>query len=162
MSNSDTASSPKLYDICMTSACKSQPNVRGATLVQTVMQPPKHLSIGVPLDVARRYLHEIQNAGGYGMLVPLHYRSSKLTVDDGLEHAEQAFALRRVSGQKYNAVELVRDEGAYWIFRATRQEPFVEPDRIPGTLYLYIDKVDGHVLTLEEIDRWARLSTDSQ
>ena len=96
--------------------------------------------------------------GGRGVLASVRYRHPGISPEEGRARAREEVEQRRLPRQDYDPVEFVRDEGAYWLYRAVRREPLVEPQRIPGTMYLYIDKVDGHVGALKDVEEWSNLS----
>ncbi len=154
------SNSMELYDIYLFVACKTPPTLPegfGPVPPEVMAEPPQTLYVGLPLADARRYLSALKAAGGRGTLAPIAYRQPHLSPDEGMARAQEAFKQQRTPGQSYNQLELVRDEGVYWLYRATRRQPWVD-DRVPGTLYLYIDKLDGHVGTNQEVEEWANLS----
>ena len=148
------------YDIYMLRACTRLPSVPaeyGPVPQQVVRRPPEVLHLGLPLADAQRYLKALMGAGGSGRLAPIRYRHPGISPQQGLARAQAEFEQRRTPGQDYDPIVFLHDEGVWWLYCAPRREPYVD-NRIPGHMYLYIDKLDGHLGSLQEREQWDKLS----
>ena len=82
----------------------------------------------------------------------------KLT--DAMKRAEKAILARRqaapeLSGYDFGAIKLERENEQFWTFAACSHE-LIEQGFAPGALFASIDKFDGHLLSDEEIEAYAR------
>ena len=122
-------------------------------LTQTLGQKlvPGFMGLSLSADLAAELLERIERAGGYGLVVPIGYRHPKITVEMAYPIAERE-TVRRQAERNYKEVEptkFCRDGVMWWEFRAGVPE-LIEKGYIPGSIVVWVDKLDGHFWTAVE------------
>ncbi len=60
-----------------------------------------------------------------------------------------------LQGYEFGPVKFRRENERFWVFSAGSGQLF-EEGYVPGAVYACIDKIDGHVWSLEEQERYAQ------
>ncbi len=83
-----------------------------------------------------------------------------LTIAEALPIAERYIAeiiarSERLRKYEFGPVRFRREADGYWVFSAGSRQ-LQEEGRVPGAVSACVDKVDGHVWSLEEQERYAQ------
>lgn len=114
--------------------------------------------VALSLDVARQILVQLGGLGGAVYLVPVAYRSPRLTLDDARAVAQRWCDERAASRAELGDVDAGSDGVLWWVFHAPDREAMAQ-ERIPGHIEVAVDKCDGHVRTDEEYRAWQLLNS---
>ncbi len=82
------------------------------------------------------------------------------TINDALAVAEREILgiiknAEELQGYEFGPVKFRRENERFWVFSAGSGQLF-EEGYVPGAVYACIDKIDGHVWSLEEQERYAQ------
>lgn len=119
-------------------------------------QAPGFLGLDLPKPEAERLLGVLKQAGARGVMVPSSYREPTLSMDEALLRAERIIARKQAThfpGYGFSSTQLHREDAMWWIFGSMSQR-LVDEGRIPGAVFAYIDKCDGHEWTSDNIERF--------
>jgi hypothetical protein len=85
---------------------------------------------------------------------------NNLTVKDAYAVAERAILeiirnAEELQGYDFGPVKFRRENDRFWVFSAA-SEQLIEEGYVPGAVYACVDKVDGHIWSIEEQERYAQ------
>jgi hypothetical protein len=117
-------------------------------------RPGGFLGLDLPEDVAHAFLLRLKRAGARGHMALSAYRDPKISVDAARSIAEQVIAqLQQAHFPSYTFDEVkYGGEGPWWWIFGAASEQLQAEGRIPGALFAYVDKLDGHVWHSEEME----------
>lgn len=150
------------FDIVVTTPCQSDAERLGLLLGVHLdsLKQNKVVQVGMLLAKARECLGEIRAAGGNGILMPIRYRTLRVTKEEARRIALNALErVKSETGNTYGELSEAHDEFLWWAFTADNFDAQTA-GVIPGVLSIGVDKVDGHVRTEEELYAWASLCVD--
>jgi hypothetical protein len=162
-------SMPELFDIYLTTGCRFIPDLEDLSKMivllanpewraRLVTEEPGFLGLNLPRDASLVLLERLKysETKALGMLVPIRYRDEKARV---LTEAAQLIAekeIERIKGENPNVklepLKFVR-ENMIWYTFASESIEWVHQGRIPGALFVSVDKLDGHVWHDDEVNK---------
>jgi len=133
----------------------------------SLMPPPGVLEVALPKRLAWELMGRLSAIGATGDILEVAYRTSRISIEEARSAAEQALMNWLATEKSANTYEplqhltsLTHGKARWWTFFARSPEA-QEQGYIPGGAMLYVDKVDGHVWTNEELNligfEWDRL-----
>ena len=111
--------------------------------------------LGLPWEDAVRYERALRAARGGGILVPVAYRTPRISPAEGMVIARAEFERHREPDSVYGEFLGPIDEFCWWCYGAadyTAQAANV----IPGVLYIFVHKLTGEIPSMGEIGKWFR------
>ena len=148
-----------MYDVYLLSSC-SQP-IDTANLPREIKpllnltdknSQPGFLGLDLSANLAAELLERLNLAGGNGFVILSAYREPKVTIEMAYPLAENAIIQKQKNhfpNFEFESVKFFSEGAMWWEFGADSEE-MIEQGHIPGGIRLRIDKLDGHVWTLEE------------
>lgn len=144
-------------------------------IAQTVLHclacspPPGVLEVALPKRLAWELMERLRPLGATGDILEVAYRTPRISSGEAREVAEQTLAnwlatRSELAAYSYEplhlSTSLTHGKARWWRFFA-RSPELQEQGRAPGGASIYVDKVDGHAWTSEELDligcEWDRL-----
>ncbi len=148
-----------MYDLYLLSSC-SKP-IDTTNLPREIKALPNlaeknsnsgFLGLDLSANLAADLLELLNLAGGNGFVILSAYREPKLTIELAYPLAEKAIIEKQKKhfpNFKFESVKFFSEAAMWWEFGADSEE-MIEQGHIPGGIRIRIDKLDGHVWTLEE------------
>lgn len=150
-----------MYDIYLSSGFRTLPDfgeleteVRPLLRENLQNRVPGFLGLDVPAETAAELLESLNQAGGGGLVVPVAYRQPKVTCDLARPIAEKEIVKKERELFPTYTFEPISffDEGAMWWKFGAISEKLIQEGRAPGSVAVWVDKLDGHVWTgLEQV-----------
>jgi len=158
------------YDVVLVTGCTSTPRLddlveRVPALadpdVQTRMLGwrqhwPDFLGLDLPQSLALVVYARLKRAGAHGGVHLAAYRTPRVTVEQARTIAEPVMAERQAQYPRmtFSPLQFSSRHGGVerWAFFAACEE-WQQEGKIPGALFVSVDKLDGHVWTREEFAR---------
>ena len=114
--------------------------------------------LDMDLDEAKKIFIKVRKYRANGYLVATEYRHPAIT-----QSAARLIALKKYNqliaeGRKLDVLDEGFDEIMWWSFCA-EDKIAIEEGRIPGTVTIAVDKLDGHLRSDEEYRKWIQLSS---
>lgn len=154
------------YDIYLALGCETPPDLGGleglvsalsdaAMRARLLKRSPGPGFLGLALDeqTARALFARLRAAGAHGEVLNAAYRQPRVTRDAARAIAERDLPTRAASafpGYPFNAVTLRREEPRWYIFSMISPR-LVSEFHVPGGVLAYVDKLDGHVWSRDEM-----------
>jgi len=115
------------------------------------------INLGLDLAEVRQTLQKIREHRGNGYVVPSQYRVPRVTVDQAESIARKVYEELLKGGLRLDVLSEELDDVLWWSFYAEDIDA-VQRGIIPGTVTIAVDKLDGHLRTLQEYSEWLKLS----
>lgn len=154
------------YDVYLAIGCENPPDLSGlegqiAALADTAMRAsllkrspgPGFLGLAVEELAARGLFARLQAAGAHGEVLDAAYRQPRVTRDAARAIAERDLPPRAAAafpGYPFNDVTLRREEPRWYLFSMISPR-LVSEFHVPGGVLAYVDKLDGHVWSRDEL-----------
>jgi hypothetical protein len=159
-----------MYDIYLLSECHILPDLSDlvasdplfvdldlSTGIQSALFKSGFIGLNLPANTAASLLEHLKKAGGSGVVVPLAYRQPKITIEMAYAIAFQALAEQKqatgFSSHDYEPLSFCKEGVMWWEFKSN-SEKLIQQGYIPGRVCIRVDKLDGHVWTWEEEQRY--------
>lgn len=114
--------------------------------------------MNISLSKAQGIAKMLRSVGAYVQIVPSDYRIPKITQQEAAKTALSE--LKRI--QTENPVEEMSElfeqkhhEPMWWCFRSDLRREQHDEGRIPGCVFLNVDKLDGHIRSNSEFEEWS-------
>lgn len=159
-----------MYDIYLLSECHILPDLSDlvasdpllvdldlSTGIQSALFKSGFIGLNLPANTAASLLEHLKKAGSSGVVVPLAYRQPKITIEMAYAIAFQALAEQKqatgFSRHDYEPLSFCKEGVMWWEFKSN-SEKLIQQGYIPGRVCIRVDKLDGHVWTWEEEQRY--------
>jgi hypothetical protein len=158
-----------MYDIYLSSACKSDPDLSGLEdkysflskidFQSCLSKPSPHfLGLDIPKDDAIALWKRLETAGARGLYVQAKYREPNVPLEVALEIAKKNAKEQQSihwPGTKFEPTKFLYEDAMWWKFSANSNE-WLNQGRVPSALYVLVDKLDGHIWLPEEQEEFSR------
>jgi hypothetical protein len=146
-----------MYDIYLLTGCHSRPNL-GDILTDVPKRifehSPGFIGLCLSRERATRVFDRLKSVGGRGYVIPSIYREPKISGERAQSIAELALQSYQESHEvNFAPVRLMSSDPMWWKFAAVSEE-LIQKGIVPGTLYICVDKIDGHVWQTQEFDEF--------
>lgn len=157
-----------LMDLYLVEGCARPPDLRDLLayapfLAEPPLQARLHqrfpspgfLGLNLPPALATTLLARLSAAGARGESVPAAYRAPRVSREQAQAIAERALpqeAARVFPGYPFGPVLYWRAGPRWWVFGCA-SERLVEEGHIPGGVLAYVDTLDGHLWSFEDMQR---------
>ena len=148
-----------MYDVYLLSSC-SKPidiahlpiDIRPLAKRGLEKSKPDFLGLNLSRNLAADFVKQLHLAGGNGLVVLSAYRQPKVTIEIAYTIAEKAIYQKQEKhfpNFKFESVKFLSEAAMWWEFGADSAE-LIEQGYIPGGIRVRVDKLDGHIWTLQE------------
>jgi len=127
-----------------------------ATLTQRDAAPG-FLGVDVSQQQATALLTELQRLGAQGSILPSLYRQPRISAQEAAVRAQPTLVQQEAHyfpSYQFGPVRVWQDDARWWVVGAVAQK-LVDEGHIPGGVVVYVDKLDGRVLTGDDMLRGA-------
>ncbi len=114
---------------------------------------PGYLGLDLPFTDAVALLARLRTQGAAGQVAPSAYRQPRISVDDALLLAQPVLMQReagRFARYQFGPVMVWREDVRWWVIGAV-SEQLLNEGHIPGGVSTAVDKIDGHIWTLDDM-----------
>lgn len=134
---------------------EAAPVLQLPVLRQLLTQRNAHLlKVGLSRTNGLELLRRLEREGAWGSLLSSAYRHPRITMAQGLPLAERALAEQQVPQRPddtLGALHFSREEPCCWTYGAS-SEQLASEERIPGMIFVSVDKLDGHIWSPAEFE----------
>jgi hypothetical protein len=157
-----------MFDIFLWTKSKSLPDISGLSLnsdlriiindktMRALEGHPRFLGLDLPVEIATDLLDRLESQGARGLVVEAKYREPRISKETAFSIAERDLLERQKSYPtvEFDPLSFRREDVMWWEFCSVSPD-WIEEGRIPGALLACVDKVDGHVWTKEDFEKFA-------
>lgn len=143
---------PALDDLLSTA-----PVLRESELQQKmVQQNVSLLPVALPKEQALELLYRLEKEGAWGCLLSVAYRHPQIAREQAalLAKSEITKRLGQRPGDTLGPMGFFREDPCCWTFSASSAQ-LISEERSPGLIFASVDKLDGHIWTREELERFS-------
>ena len=118
---------------------------------------PGFLGVDLSQQQATGLLIELQRLGAQGSILPSLYRQPRISAREAAARAQPTLVQQEAQyfpTYQFGPVRVWQDDARWWVVGAVAQK-LVDEGHIPGGVVVYVDKLDGRVLTGDDMLRVA-------
>ncbi|MEO7001623.1 MAG: hypothetical protein ABI068_07455 [Ktedonobacterales bacterium] len=113
---------------------------------------PGFLGVDVSQQQATSLLAELQRLGAHGAVIPSLYRQPRISAQEAASRAQPVLVQQEAQyfpNYQFGPVRVWQDDARWWVIGAVAQK-LIDEGHIPGGVVVYVDKLDGRVLSSDE------------
>jgi hypothetical protein len=134
------------------------PVLQELTLHHLLMQQNMSLlPVALSKEQALDLLYRLEKEGAWGCLLSAAYRHPQITKEQAASLAQREvtehLAIQR-PGDTLGSVKFFREMPCCWVYGVSSAQ-LAKEERTPDMIFINIDKLDGHIWSLEELERFS-------